>query len=454
MNIVDKRIQLKEAISKRDAAQATGRKMLEVAELEKREFSPEETAAFAEVKSVIAEMNPLISQLQSTISNLESLEGSEPAEAPAPAPAERSHKPQASSYAFPNIAVDTKVERSYDFTMACRSYAADKVLKGFEGEWHQELIRNQPTKEGGFMLPMHVKMAGLRADFTTTTGSSTVVTHVDSTPIEYLRNRMVLTNAGARFITNVPPGIYKMPRQTGTTTAAWVTEGNATGATAATINTSLDLTPQTLTAYTNITRLMINQSAVNDLKGYLGKDLLDSTGVTLDKTGLTGTGSSQPTGILNDSNVPTIAIGTNGGAMTYATSLVLEKSVAESNADYGKMSVVTSPAGRATLKSTVKESGYPNYLWSDDNKFVGVDAFVSNQVPKNLTKGTATNTCTAIVYGNFDEYIMATWGEGIEIVEDPYSMATSGGKRLIVLVDAAMGVREIGALAKIVDFVY
>lgn len=449
MNIVDMRVNLRDMVSKRDADKAKAAEILSRAQAENRDMSPEESSLFEEMASGVQSLNDGIGRLTAAIEKMQSLEG---AEVEAPAPAERS-KPQA--YPFPNISVGmASKEHRFDVCRALRSYNEGKRLNGFEGECHEEIARSKSTVQGGFFMPLNQKLANFRADFTTTAGAGAVVTRVAETPIEYLRNKLVFSKAGAQILDGLPPGNLQIPRQSGTATASWVTEGNSASATAADMSGSLSLVPQTLTAYTNVTRLMLSKSGVPSIDKMIQNDLLGSTTNMLDNTGVVGDGSSKPYGVLNDSNIPTVAIGTNGGPMTYDHCLALEKSVAEANAENGKISFVTSPAGRSKLKGTVKVSGQPVYLWSDDNQIVGYDAFASTQVPKNLTKGTASGTCTAVIYGNFEDYIIALWGNGIEIVEDRFSLSTSGGTRYVCLVDAAMGARHGGSLAKIVDFVY
>ena len=39
----------------------------------------------------------------------------------------------------------------------------------------------------------------------------------------------------------------------------------------------------------------------------------------------------------------------------------------------------------------------------------------SNQVPSNLTKGTSSSNCSAMLYGNFDDCVIGLWGAGVEI---------------------------------------
>lgn len=50
----------------------------------------------------------------------------------------------------------------------------------------------------------------------------------------------------------------------------------------------------------------------------------------------------------------------------------------------------------------------------------GYRAMASNQVPGNLTKGTANAICSAILFGNWADLMIGEWGV-IEIIADPFS---------------------------------
>ena len=71
-------------------------------------------------------------------------------------------------------------------------------------------------------------------------------------------------------------------------------------------------------------------------------------------------------------------------------------------------------------------------------------------MPSTLTKGTATGKCSAILYGNWSDAVIAMWG-GLDIMLDPYALATSGGRRVIALQDVDFNVRHLASFAVIKD---
>ena len=46
----------------------------------------------------------------------------------------------------------------------------------------------------------------------------------------------------------------------------------------------------------------------------------------------------------------------------------------------------------------------------------------SNLVPADLTKGTASNKCSALIFGNWQDLYIGSWG-GVDIVIDPLTKA-------------------------------
>ena len=82
--------------------------------------------------------------------------------------------------------------------------------------------------------------------------------------------------------------------------------------------------------------------------------------------------------------------GVNGAAPTWADVVELENLVATGNADVGRLAYLTSPGGRAELKTTAKDSGSGIFLW-ERNEVNGAPAFATTNIAQNVTKGTGTD---------------------------------------------------------------
>ena len=71
-------------------------------------------------------------------------------------------------------------------------------------------------------------------------------------------------------------------------------------------------------------------------------------------------------------------------------------------------------------------------------------------MPNNLVKGTSGAVCSAMLFGDFSQVILAYWG-GLDLMMDPYSNGTSGGRRVIALLDCDIAIRRAASFAAIKD---
>ena len=74
----------------------------------------------------------------------------------------------------------------------------------------------------------------------------------------------------------------------------------------------------------------------------------------------------------------------------------------------------------------------------------------TNLVPSNLTKGTSSQVCSAMIFGNFEDLFIGEWG-GLDIVVDPYTKAGSGEVVMTVNAWNDVLVAQPKSFAKIVD---
>ena len=97
--------------------------------------------------------------------------------------------------------------------------------------------------------------------------------------------------------------------------------------------------------------------------------------------------------------------------ITFADIAAMEASLAYTN--LGTVRYVTTPANRATLKTTAKMTNQAP-IWGDDNTVLGYPAYAAPCA--NDTK---------MYMGDFSKCVVGQWG-GIEIVVDPYTDAKKG----------------------------
>lgn len=347
--------------------------------------------------------------------------------------------------------VDHPDPARYSVLRAISQLAAKKPVTGYEAELSQEIEkRNGGREPQGFFMPtaLRVDPRVERRDLTMSAASGALQTGTASTVIGMLRNQTQIIQLGATLMSGMV-GDFDLPRQTGGGTAYWVTEGTAITESAQAIG-QVAFSPSTVGAFTDYTRKLVKQTSI-DAEAFVRGDLTRVLAIELDRAAINGSGSgAEPEGILQNSSITSVAIGTNGGALTWAKVVELEETVGVANADVATMAYLTNAKTRGHGKRTVKVSGYPTYL-VEDNESNGYPVAVSNNVPSNLTKGSGT-ALSAMIFGDFSTVYIASWG-GVDVNVDPYSLSTAGSVRVVVLLDTDIQFRHTASLAKIVDIV-
>ena len=80
----------------------------------------------------------------------------------------------------------------------------------------------------------------------------------------------------------------------------------------------------------------------------------------------------------------------------------------------------------------------------------GYRAEVSNQIPDDLTKGSASGVCSAIIFGNWRDLVIGYWG-GLDINVDRSVHSASGGVRIVVMQDVDIACRHAESFSAMLD---
>lgn len=329
----------------------------------------------------------------------------------------------------------------------------------FELECHRaasELrIKNGGKPAEGIVVPFDVLTASGRGrrDLTKGTnnaGGYTVATDLlGGSFIELLRAAMVIDRLGTRMLTGLV-GNIAIPKQSGGATAYWVGENTAPTESQQTFG-QVTMNPKTVGTFTDISRKLLLQSSI-DVEALVQEDLAKVLGLAIQSVAIKGGGSNEPTGILGTAGIGDVAGGTNGAAPTWPNIVALETAVSVANADVGTLNYLTNPAVRGKLKNTEQFSttnGQP--VWKEGNTPLnGYSAGVTNGVPSNLTKGSASGVCSAIIFGNFSDLLIGMWG-GLDLLIDPYTGGAAGTVRVRVLQDVDVAVRHAESFAAMLD---
>ena len=298
---------------------------------------------------------------------------------------------------------------------------------------------------GGIKLPRCVvqrkaiaESRAMTATGTTTTtgdqGGQTIQTNIGGL-LDAFFNALVLVPAGATVLNDLR-GNFNWPRYVKPSDPASVTENGAAGAQNPLIST-VAFSPQRIAAYTTVSDQLLIQSN-EAIEAVLRRNVRTQAAVYFQKMAIYGSGhgSNQPLGILNVSGIGSVAGGTNGLAPTWAELISCKSKVSEADALVGDLGWLINAKTEAQLQTTLKNSvsGTDSRYIIDGEiapgVFAGYKYHLTNSVPSNLTKGTSTN-CSAIVFGDFNDLVLAFWGGvSMEMIRD--TVTAQAGQRMLI----------------------
>jgi len=338
-----------------------------------------------------------------------------------------------------DIGMERKEVKNFSLMRAIRAMANPtdrKAADAARGEFEAsaEAAKRAGVDAQGLYIPTDVLRSWGQRDLNTSDDSAMVAEDYRAGDfIDVLRNASSVMQAGATMLTGLV-GDVKIPRKSTASSAAFIsTEGGAAAESEPTFG-QVTMSPKTLGAFTDITRLMMMQSSL-DIEALVRNDLSTALALAIDNGALQGSGSSgNPTGIKNTSgiNAPTAFAAANP---TFAEVVAMETAVAEDNALMGNLAYIL-PAGMyGALKTTVKDSGSGQFVVEPGNTINGYRAIVSNQV-----------TAGDLYFGNFSDLLVGMYG-GLDITVDPYTNSTSGTVRIVALQTIDVAVRHAVSFA-------
>jgi HK97 family phage major capsid protein len=332
----------------------------------------------------------------------------------------------------------------------------DRRTGGREREQSDALAKafNRETSGLYFATRTRLTAAGLDTK-SNSTGAYTVATEVRDL-IELLRNKTRVIQMGATLLSGLQ-GNQSFPKQATATSGSWVAQNPGSDVSDSDSSFGvLSLTPKTYQASTSFSRQFLAQATV-DAESFVRNDLATAHALAIDLAALNGSGSAnQPTGLLKTSGIGSVAVGTNGGALTYELMVDLETAIASANADEAGMKFLTSPEMRGKLRKIQQIAGTTAGIpvWAQgsvagEGNVNGYPAYVSNQVPKTLVKGSSSD-CHAVLFGYWPSLLIGEWGV-IEIVVDPYTKKKQNLVECTSFQMIDVGVRQPAQFAAILD---
>lgn len=356
------------------------------------------------------------------------------------------------------VPMSDKEQREYSIVRAMREVAQSKlegrpIKNSIEFEISRSLAEELKQQPKGIFVPLGLtsnrdaaeevrqRMGQTRAAVTgavvgtTSLGGVGVATEVTSM-IELLRNSLVVKRAGIRTMDGLQGNVL-FPRQTAANSWTWEGENPATAkADSAATFDSFTLSPKTGYGATAYSKQLLVQASFS-VEQWVREDLAAIAATGIDLAVLHGLGSSnQPTGIFVLSGTGSVLFATDGAAPTWAKIVEFETTQNVNNALQGNLAYISSPGIKGYLKTNLKNTvAGANYLLDAGDRLNDYPAFFTNQIKTNFTAGTSTTICHGVVFGNWSEGILASWGDVLDVTVDPYKYLDQG---MIRVVESAM----------------
>ena len=241
--------------------------------------------------------------------------------------------------------------------------------------------------------------------------------------IALLMAESVVAALGATFLPGLTGSPVTIPRQSAGSTGYWVGENVAITESALTLE-QISLTPKKVGALVKLSNTLIRLSNPA-AEALVRNDIALAIALQIDLKSLRGLGSSsQPTGINHTASINTVAIGTNGGDLSWDNLIDMEYALAADNALRGKLGYCFHPSIRRKLLKT-KVAQYsgdtggayyvsPPVTETTFQSWLGYPYKMTTQIPIDLTKAAGT-ALTEVYFGNWADLLIGQWG-GMEIM--------------------------------------
>ena len=270
--------------------------------------------------------------------------------------------------------------------------------------------------------------------------------------VEALRAKMVLPGLGMKIMSGLTTKI-SIPKVTAGVSAAFVAEDAAVAAVNQTTG-QITMQGKTLGCYEDISRLLLQQSDPS-IEAIVRNDILAAVANKIEDVAIEGDSGAEPTGITKTSGIGSVAIGTNGGAPTWASVTNLVKEVETDNAalNASTMGFLSNPKVKSKLSNTAKVSSTDSVMILNDpwNMLYGYQMGVTTNVPSDLTKGSTSGTCSAMIFGDFSQLMLGLFSTP-DILIDPYTNGSKGTVRLVVMQEVDVAVRHAESFSACLDY--
>ena len=300
------------------------------------------------------------------------------------------------------------LEQAVSVMDAIRCQVEQRAATGALGEYQQEAKRQgQRARAGGILVP--ASLFEKRATMTTATAAAIVPDDYKADQyVGLLRNSAIVRSLGARVLSGLS-GDVVIPKQTGTSTAYWVAEGDSLTE-SGTAYANLRLEPKHVGALSAISRQALQQT--NPALEQLTRDDFTAViGLAVDKALIHGVAADdQPVGILNTSGIQTASLAT----LSWDAVVALLEKLGLANVTPNAFLASTKAASK--LMTTLKSASAGSAFLMESGRMADLPVHVTNQLDD---KGTTTKT-GRVIAGDFSQLVIGEWGSA-EILANPYA---------------------------------
>ncbi len=341
------------------------------------------------------------------------------------------------------------------FDDACRDFSlrraiasmvpdlAGQIDSGRERELSVELSRRAGRPFKGLAVPMNVFHQRLERRNITSTGGSPDsgganligIDHRGDLYIDALRSRLVTRRLGARVLSGLV-GDVEIPKLFQSASTGWIADDTSlTGGDP--VFRKVQLQPNTVGALTEFSRNILLQSSP-DIEQLIRSDFAAVIARAIDIAGISGSGGTQPTGLLN-SGISTVP----AGAPSWAKVLQLIEAVETQNAEGSGFT--TTPKVVRALRSTVRVASTDSRMIQEEpGSLAGYPLIPSTNVPGSL----GSPESDALIFGMWSDLLIGFWSE-LDVLVNPYesSAYARGGVKVRGLATADVVVRHAESFA-------
>ncbi len=346
------------------------------------------------------------------------------------------------------IGLTEKETRSFSWMKIIRALAnpSDKRLQE-EASFEFDASRAQAEKSGidpqGAWVPSDVifgQKLDAQRDLTVGTDSAggyTVQTDVlASSFIEILRANMVFSKVGVTELNGLN-GKVSIPGSDAGSTAYWVAENGAVTESDQTF-IARSLTGKTCGAMTDVARNLMLQSSI-DVEAFVRNDIAKSLALEIENKGLVGNGTGNaPIGVFNTTGVGGTTINAANNP-DWGDIVDIWNGVASNNALRGNLNWVGAGTISANMMKAFRNGTGSDRPILDDTAGIDGNAMLMTH-PYYISENNVESGKSLLTFGDWSALVMGSWGNGLDLVVDPYTNSNTGATRVVglYLVDFAI----------------